>query len=186
MDRAGEVTQLLLEWNGGDRQALDRLVPMLYAELKRIAGHHLRSERPGHTLQSTALVNEAYLRLVDQDRVHWQNRAHFLSIAAVVMRRILVDHARKRHSKKRGDGAVLVALDDEVRPVAARTPDVLRLDDAIEALAADHPRQARIVELRVFGGLTVEEVGTALEISLATVGREWLAARKRLAAELKR
>ena len=148
MDRPGDVTQLLLEWNQGSQAALDRLVPLLYAELKRIAGGHLRHERPNHTLQSTALVNEAYLRLVDQDQVQWQSRAHFLSIAAIVMRRILVDHARKRQSKKRGDGEVAVELHDDVHG-AERAPDILRLDDALEVSAAESPRQGKVVELRV-------------------------------------
>ena len=158
---------------------------MLYAELKRIAGGHLRHERPNHALQSTALVNEAYLRLVDQDQVQWQSRAHFLSIAAIVMRRILVDHARKRQSKKRGDGEVAVELHDDVQG-AERAPDIIRLDDALEVIAAESPRQGKVVELRVFGGLTVDEVATAIGVSSATVRREWRTAKARLAHELAR
>ena len=183
MDRPGNVTQLLLAWNGGNQSALDQLVPLLYAELKRIARGHLRHERPDHTLQSTALVNEAYLRLVDQDQVQWQNRAHFLSIAAVAMRRILVDYARRRQAKKRGDGAVAVELNEDVRSDSG-SPDIIKLNDALEAVSAKHPRQGKIVELRVFGGLTVDEVATALDISSATVRREWRSAKTELAREL--
>lgn len=172
-----DVTQLLIDWTQGRPDALDRLMPLVYDDLKRRARAHLSHERVGHTLQATALVNEAYLRLIDQQRVQWQNRAQFVAIASRMMRRILVDHARTTKRSKRGGGAARLSLDDV--DVAASGPelDVEALDQALTALAALDSRQAQVVELRYFGGLTNDETGQALGISVATVKREWDMAR---------
>ena len=182
-----DVTDLLRRWHEGDREALERLMPLVYQELHRIASRYLRHERPGHTLQSTALVHEAYVKLVDQRRVDWQNRAQFFGLAAQAMRRILVDHARARSREKRGSGAPLVAL-DAVQPVAAESnvhpADAIALDRALEKLETFDPGQARIVELRFFGGLTVEETADILGTSPSTVKREWTLARAWLYREL--
>jgi len=182
-----DVTDLLRRWHEGDREALERLMPLVYQELHRIASRYLRHERPGHTLQSTALVHEAYVKLVDQRRVDWQNRAQFFGLAAQAMRRILVDHARARSREKRGAGAPLVAL-DAVQPVAAESnvhpADAIALDRALEKLETFDPGQARIVELRFFGGLTVEETADILGTSPSTVKREWTLARAWLYREL--
>ena len=182
-----DVTDLLRRWHEGDREALERLMPLVYQELHRIASRYLRHERPGHTLQSTALVHEAYVKLVDQRRVDWQNRAQFFGIAAQAMRRILVDHARARGREKRGAGAPLVAL-DAVQPAAAEADvhpaDAIALDRALEKLETFDPGQARIVELRFFGGLTVEETADILGSSPSTVKREWTLARAWLFREL--
>jgi len=169
----GEVTRLLIEWNGGDAGALERLIPLVYGELRRQARGYLRNERSGHTLQPTALVHEVYLRLVDQSRVKWQNRAHFFGVAARSMREILVDHARKRRAAKRGGPDSLIPIDDVNPPGASRNIDLLDLDRTLKRLAALDERQARLVELRVFGGLTIDEAAEVLEISPATVSREW-------------
>jgi RNA polymerase sigma factor (TIGR02999 family) len=176
-DQPPDVTQLLIDWTAGHEDALERLMPLVYDDLKRRARAHLSRERPGHTLQATALVNEAYMRLVDQQRVQWQNRAQFVAIASRMMRRILVDHARTTKRSKRGGGAPKVALDDV--DIAAGTPDLdfEALDQALTMLAALDQRQAQVVELRFFGGLTNEETGQALGISVATVKREWDMAR---------
>ena len=172
-----QITQLLLAWGKGDETALETLMPMVYDELRRVAARHLRRQRPGHTLQTTALVNEAYLRLIDSSQVRWQNRAHFFAVSAQLMRRILVDFARSRQYLKRGGGAQQVSL-DEARVVAPeRTVDVLALDDALTRLAALNPRQAQVVELRYFGGLSEEESAEALKVSLRTVQRDWNLAR---------
>jgi RNA polymerase sigma factor (TIGR02999 family) len=169
----GDVTQLLIAWNGGDAAALERLIPLVYGELRRQARGYLRKERSGHTLQPTALVHEVYIRLVDQRQVKWQNRAHFFGVAARAMREILVDHARKRRAAKRGGPESLISIDD-VNPAAApRNIDLLDLDRTLKRLAALDERQARLVELRVFGGLTIDEAAEVLEISAATVSREW-------------
>ena len=172
----GEVTELLVDWSGGNQAALDRLMPLVYAELRRLARARLRRERPGHLLQTTALVNEAYLRLVDQRHVRWQNRAHFFAIAAQLMRRILVDHARRKGAAKRGGGVEQVSL-AEIPDLPARRLDVLALDDALSRLSAMDPRQGRIVELRCFGGLTADETAEVLAISPRTVRREWTMAK---------
>lgn len=178
-----DITGLLDDWSRGDRRALDRVLPVVYAELRRIAHRQLRNERPGHTLQPTALVHEAYLRLVDQHSVGWQNRAHFFGVAAQVMRRILVDHARRQAAKKRGDGAQRVALDDV--PATARDDvPVLALDRALERLARLDPGLARIVELRAFGGLTIDEAAHVLDVSASTAKRDWRTARAWLMREL--
>lgn len=178
------VTELLAAWRGGDDRARQELLPQVYEELRRIAARHLSRERPGHTLQATALVHEAFERLVDQRRVEWQGRAHFLGVAAQLMRRILVDYARGRSAAKRG-AAVTVVLDPDA-PVAApaRDLDLVELDEALERLAALAPVQARIVELRYFGGLTIEETAAVVDRSPATVKREWSVARAFLRREL--
>jgi RNA polymerase sigma factor (TIGR02999 family) len=182
-----DVTRLLKAWSDGDQHALDDLLPVVYAEVRRLARSYLRRERSDHTLQPTALVHEAYLRLVDQRDVRWQNRAHFFGIAAQIMRRILVDHARMRHAGKRGNGLAPVALDDAMQVAAPDADlDVVALDEALETLAELDPRQARIVELRYFGGLSIEETGEIVNLSPATVKREWAAARAWLRRELER
>ncbi len=167
------ITELLVLWRQGDAQARDRLMALVYDDLRRRAAAYLRRERSSHTLQPTALVHEAYLRLVDQDRVVWQNRTHFLAIAASMMRRVLVDHGRRQKAGKRGGAGTRVTLDEAFSPVAPRGLDLLALDEALSELAALDEQQARIVELRAFGGLSVEETAEALEISPATVKRHW-------------
>ena len=179
MDDPGprDVTLLLGDLAGGRRQALDELLPLVYAELRRCAARSLRRERPAHTLQPTALVNEAYLRLVDQREPRWQNRAHFFAIAAQAMRRIVIDHARQHGRQKRGGGQERVALEAIERAGDPRSVDLRALDQALERLAALDARQARIVELRYFAGMSVDEVAEALAISPSTVAREWVHAR---------
>lgn len=182
-----DVTALLLQWSGGDRTALDALFPIVYAELRRMADGRLRNEREAHTLQPTALVHEAYLRLVDQDRTRWNDRAHFFAVAAEIMRRVLVDHARKRAASKRGAGMLAVPLDDILETVAqpeVRDLELLAMDDALTRLAEVDPQQARVVELRFFAGLDVEEVATIIGVSSRTVKREWRAARAWLLSEI--
>jgi RNA polymerase sigma-70 factor (ECF subfamily) len=175
----GRVTQLLLAWNGGETTALAELVPLVHETLEAIARRHLRNERPNHTLEPHALVNEAYLRLVDDQQVGWRDRAHFFGAAAQLMRRILVDHARRRNAAKRGGGALSLVPLAEVAPAApARDPvDVIALDDALRKLAGIFPQQASIVELRFFAGLSIEEASEALGISTATTNREWAMAK---------
>lgn len=168
-----EVTQLLVAWGNGNQAALEKLMPLVYEELRRLAHHYMRREHLGHTLQTTALVNEAYFRLVDQKHVHWQNRAHFFAISAQLMRRILVDHARSHQYEKRGGGAVKVALDEGALVAQEQAADLIALDDALLSLADIDERKSRIVELRFFGGLSVEETAAALKISARTVMREW-------------
>jgi RNA polymerase sigma factor (TIGR02999 family) len=168
-----DVTGLLAAAREGDRDAADRLMQALYQDLRRKAAAFLRRERPGHTLQPTALVHETYLRLVDQDRVAWKNRAHFLGVAAQMMRRILVDHARNRRAGKRGGGAVRVTLDEALARSTPREIDLVALDEALDALAAVDAELARVVDLRAFGGLTVEETAEVLQVSPATVKRHW-------------
>jgi RNA polymerase sigma factor (TIGR02999 family) len=172
-----EVTELLLAWNSGDRAALDRLMPLVYEELRRLARYHLRSESAAHSLQATLLVNEAYLRLVDQRRVNWQNRAHFFGAAAQIIRRVLVDHARARNRVKRGGNALRVSVVEGASPTDSVPLDLVALDDALTKLALLDPQQGRIVELRFFGGLSIEETSEALNISVATVKRDWATAR---------
>ncbi len=179
-----EVTRLLKEWGNGRQEALDQLLPRIYAELRRLASSYLRRERPDHTLQPTALVHEAFLKLVDQRAVRWQNRAHFFGIAAQAMRRILVDHARAHAADKRGAGERAVSLDEVSVAIGAPDIDVLALDEALTRLAALDLQQSRVVELRFFGGLTLEETAQVLNISPATVGREWTLAKAWLYAEL--
>jgi RNA polymerase sigma-70 factor (ECF subfamily) len=174
-----QLTRLLEAWQHGDSAAADKLVPLVYSELRRIAASKLRSERDGHTLQPTALVHEAWLRLMQQHDSGWQNREQFFAIAAQAMRRVLVDHARKRHAAKRGDGEAPVDVDEVSQILTVTLPDdrLLALDDALEGLAALDARQARIVELRFFGGLSVEETASVLAISPTTVKREWATGR---------
>jgi RNA polymerase sigma factor (TIGR02999 family) len=174
----------LVAWSDGDQQALEKLMPLVYDELRRLAGRYLRRERPGHTLQATALVNEAYLRLVDQRDVRWQNRAHFFGIAAQMMRRILVDHARSHQVAKRGAGARKLSLDEAIEAPEQADVDLVALDDALSDLARIDPQQSRIVELRFFGGLTIEEVAEVVGVSPATVKREWTMAKAWLYREL--
>ena len=171
-----DVTMLLNAWGDGNQEALDELMPLVYQELRKLARAYLRAERPEHTLQPTALVNEAYLRLVDQKNVHWRSRGHFFGIAAQIMRRILVDHARKRQSEKRGGGEALIPFDD-AKGGPAKARELVALDDALTDFAAIDPRSAKIVELRQFGGLSIDETADVLDISPATVKRDWTAAK---------
>jgi RNA polymerase sigma factor (TIGR02999 family) len=181
----GPITELLLAWSAGDASALDQLMPLVHGELRRLARRHMNGERDGHTLQTTALVNEAYLRLIDVRRVRWQDRAHFFAMSARVMRRILVDHARGRQYQKRS-GGVRVPLDEAVIPAQEVGADLVALDDALEALAAVDPRKVQVVEMRFFGGLTVQETAEALEISVETVMRDWRLAKVWLLREMRR
>ena len=181
-----EVTQLLRAWSNGDQEALDKFVPLVYEELHRLARHCMAGERPGHTLQTTELVNEAYLRLIDWKNVQWQNRAHFFGVAAQMMRRILVDFARSRHTVKRGGEARNVSLTEAAIVSVERGEDFIALDDALVGLAAIDARKARIVELRFFGGLSVEETAEVMKISTRTVMREWSVAQAWLHRELNR
>jgi RNA polymerase sigma factor (TIGR02999 family) len=172
-----EITRLLDDWSRGDRSALDKLTPLVHAELRRIARHQMKRERPGHTLQATALVNEAYLRLAGQDRLGWQDRAHFFAACAQIMRHILIDHARAHARDKRGGGALHVPLEDAHALAAGGNVDTLALDEALCALEAIDPQKGRIVELRYFAGLSIEETAEVLGISPTTVRREWRRAR---------
>jgi len=178
------VTQLLLDWRRGDAEALDHLMPLVYNELRRLAGRYLRSERPEHTLQATALVNEAYIRLVDMN-VSWQDRAHFFAVAARLMRRLLVDHARAHHRAKRESGGPKISLDDAVEVSIQPTADIVALDEALKRLAEFDTRKTEIIELHFFGGLRNEEVAEALGVSRATVQRELRLAKAWLNHELK-
>jgi RNA polymerase sigma factor (TIGR02999 family) len=178
------VTQLLLAWNKGDEAALEQLLPLVYQELHRLAGRHLGRERGGHTLQTTALVHEAYLRLVDQKQVQWQNRAHFFAVAAQMMRRILVDYARARRFAKRGGGAQQVSLDEALVVSDERAADVVALDEALNALAEFDERKSKMVELRFFGGLSIEETAEVLNVSPGTVMRDWTLAKAWLQREI--
>ena len=171
------ITDLLVEWSKGDQAALDQLLPLVYGELRRLARSYLRRERPDHTLQATALVHEAFLRLVDQHSVSWQNRAHFFGIASQMMRRILVNHALARRAAKRGGFAEKLSIDEAMGLEDRREVDLIELDDALKELETLDPRQTRIVELRFFGGLSVEETAEVLDLSPATVKREWSTAK---------
>lgn len=179
-----DVTEILHEWSGGDRDAPERLMPLVYDEMRRLARSFLARERDGHTFQPTALVNEAYLRLVDQTRVNWQNRAHFYGIASSMMRRVLIDHARAHATEKRGGVAVHLSIDDVQVPVEKRAASFLALDEALEKLAQMDERKARIVEMRFFGGLSDEEIAEVLGVSSRTVLRDWKTARLWLYREL--
>lgn len=178
------ITRLLKAWNESDRRALDALMPSVYAELHDLAQATLRRERRNHSLQATALVNEAYLRLVDQRQVDWRNRAHFFGAAANIMRRILVDHARRRRADKRGGWATMVTLDEALDAAQGRDIDVLALDDALDQLATVDPKQSQLVELRFFGGLNITEAAEVMRLSPATLKREWRTARMWLRREL--
>ena len=175
---------MLIEWSNGDRGALDKLIPLVYGELRQIAAAVLRRERSDHTLQPTALVHEAYLRLIDQRNVNWQNTAHFFAIAAQAMRRIIVDHARRHNAVKRGGDNLKVELEEAQSQPGPLDVDVLKLDDALTALAAFDPQQSRIVELRFFGGLSIEETAEVIGISPATVKRDWSMAKAWLHREM--
>src|SRR3954466_1992436 len=179
-----DVTKLLVNWTNGDKKALEALMPLVYGELHRLARRYLRRERSDHTLQSTALVHEAYMRMVDQKGVQWQNRAHFFAVAAQIIRRILVDHARTHNAEKRGGGACKLALDEAIGVSQKRDLNLVALDDAINGLAEMDPQQGRIVELRFFGGLSIEETAEVLGISPATVKRDWAVAKAWLYRDL--
>lgn len=168
-----EVTQLLIAWSSGDQAAVNRLIPLIDKELHRLAHHYMRRENAGNTLQTTALVNEAYLKLIDQKHVHWKNRAHFFALAAKLMRRILVDHARGRKYLKRGGGAQRISFDEALVVSRERGSDLVALDEALDKLTAIDARKGKVVELRFFGGLSVEETAEALHVSAVTVMREW-------------
>lgn len=172
-----EVTQLLGEWSGGDERALEKLVPLVEPELHRLAHYYMSRERPGHTLQTTAILNEAYLRLVDNTKPLWQSRTHFVAVAARLMRRIMVDHARSRRSLKRGGGAINVTLDESAILAESKSEELLALDEAMQTLSVQDPRKSQIVELRYFGGLTVQETAEFLKISQRSVEREWTMAK---------
>jgi RNA polymerase sigma factor (TIGR02999 family) len=180
------VTELLLRWGDGDLSAIDELMPLVYDELRRIARNYLRRERPNMSLQPTALVNEAYLRMIDQSVVKWQNRAHFYAISARLMRRILVDHVRRRRAGKRGGDQYKVSLGEVDRAARRQDVDLVALDDALKLLEAERPQLAQIVELRFFGGLTIEEVAETMKLSHSTVERGWTLARAWLRRELTR
>jgi RNA polymerase sigma factor (TIGR02999 family) len=182
---SGELTRLLLAWGAGDEQALDDLLPVVYRELYTMARRYMAAERPDHTLQASALVNEAYLRLVDVRQMQWQNRAHFFGVCAQLMRRILVDFGRRRHYLKRGGGVRPVNLSEDL-VIGAQTTNLVALDDALNALAAVDPRKVRVVELRFFSGLTVEETAEVLNVSADTVVRDWRLAKVWLHRELEK
>jgi RNA polymerase sigma factor (TIGR02999 family) len=179
-----DITELLLKWNAGEGQALEQLAPLLYKDLRRLAGEVFNRERPGHTLSATVLVHEVYLRLIDQRRVRWENRAHFLGAAAHIMRRVLVDHARAREAAKRGGGSTKVELTEGMAIAGGTAAEVIDLDHALTRLAALDPRKARIVEMKFFAGMTNQEVATALAVSDATVEREWTITRAWLIREM--
>jgi len=178
------LTELLVNWGNGDTQALEKLTPLIYRDLHRLAHRYLRSEPPNHTLQSTALVHEAYLRLIDQGHVQWQNRAHFFGISAQLIRRILVDYARARHAEKRGGSAAMLQLDESIAASEEQNLDLILLDNCLKELSELDPQQARVVELRYFAGLTVEETAEVMRISPRTVKREWRLAKAWLHREI--
>ena len=179
-----QVTQLLCQWRDGDPNALEKLIPLVQPELVRLAHHYMSRERPGHTLQTTALLDDAYLQLAGKSHVQWENRAHFFAVAARLMRRIMVDHARQRQTLKRGGGAIRVTLDECAAVTQTRAAELLALDEALEKLAAADQRKAKVVEMRYFGGLTMEEIADVLKIHINTVTRDWTAARAWLFAAL--
>jgi RNA polymerase sigma-70 factor, ECF subfamily len=183
-DTPREITQLLLAWNDGDPQALERLIPLVHDELHQLAHRRMAGERPGHPLQTTALVNEAYLRLIDSSRVRWQNRAHFFAVSAQLMRRILVDAARARQKIKRGGDVIQVSWDEALAVSTQPSADLIALDEALKTLATFDERKSKIVELRFFGGLSIEETAEVLKVSPTTVMRDWGLARTWLAREL--
>jgi len=180
-----QITELLIDWNNGSPEAMEKLMPMVESELRRIAANYMRRERPGHTLQTSALVNEAYLKLVDQRQVRWQNRSHFFALASQLMRRILLDHARSQRRVKRGGDAIPLNLDDVAVMAPEKSAELVALDDALTRLAEFDPRKAKIVEMRFFGGLTVDEVAEALGIAPITVMLHWRLARAWLQREMR-
>ena len=185
-DSSQPVSELLVQWKQGDQEALEALLPLVYDELRRLAHHHLQAEHPGHTLQSAALVHEAYLRLVGKEPLRLDNRAHFFAVASHLMRQILVDYARKHHAAKRGANNLTLALDEAIALPKKREVDLIALDEALKGLADLDPEQSRIVELRFFGGLTIDETSQVLNISSATVKRHWATARVWLHHEITR
>jgi len=180
------VTRLLLAWREGDPAALDKLVPLVYQKLRRLARRYMADQKPGHTLQATALVNEAYVRLIDCQQVNWKDRAHFFAVSAQMMRRVLVEFARSGRYQKRGGGAQKTSLDEGLIVSPERAPDLVALDDALQAFGSSFPRQSQVVELRFFGGLSVEETAEVLHVSAITVMRDWQFAKSWLARELKK
>jgi RNA polymerase sigma factor (TIGR02999 family) len=183
-DSPSQITHLLGRWRAGDREALDALMPLVYGELRRLAWHYLERERPDHTLQSTALVHEAYMRLVGQNPPEWKSRAHFFGVAARLMRQILVDHARTKRAAKRGGDSLKLTLNEALAGSKVKDLDILALDDALNNLAQLHPQQSQIVELRFFSGLTIEDTSEVLGVSPATVKRNWTTARAWLFREM--
>jgi len=183
---SNQVTELLVRWRGGDKAALDRLMPLVYTELRRIANRYLQGERSDHTLQSTALVHEAYVRMTEQNLPEWQNRAHFFAVAAQIMRQILVDHARRHRASKRGGDAYKLALEEAEEQPRVIDVDIVALDDALKSLAEMDEQQSRVVELKFFGGLSIEDTAEVLGISASTVKRDWITARAWLYRELNR
>lgn len=181
---SNNVTQMLHDWSKGDQKVLDRLIPIVYEELRRQATRYLRRERPGHTLQTTALIHEAYIRLIDQKSVRWQNRAHFFAISAQLMRRILVDHARSRQAAKRGGSDIKLPLEEAMIVSQGREVNLVALDEALERLAVIDPQQSRVVELRFFSGLSVEETAEVLGVSPRTITRDWNVAKAWLRREI--
>jgi RNA polymerase sigma factor (TIGR02999 family) len=181
-----QISQLLLDWSDGDKAALDALIPLVYEELRRLAKYYMRRERQGHTLQTSALVNEAYTRLLDYKKMRWQDRAHFFAVAAQAMRRILVEHARSHARQKRGGGAIKVSLDEVAMMADNQAAEMMALDAALTSLAAFDPRKSQIVELRYFGGLSIEETAEVLGISVVTVKRDWSTAKLWLHREISR
>ena len=179
-----QVTKLLKDWGAGDESVPDKLMPLVYDELRRLAHQYMRREKPGHTLQTSALVNEAYVRLVDQSKIQWESRAHFFGIAARLMRQILVDHARRQNFAKRGGGAIRVSLNEATNVAQEQSASVMALDDALNRLEKIDPRKSRIVELRFFGGMSIEETAEALKVSPGTVMRDWTFARAWLQKEM--
>lgn len=180
------VTQLLIDLSNGDRNAVDLLLPVIYDELRKLAANYLRRERPDHTLQPTALVHEAYLRLVDQTRVNWQNRAHFFGVAAQIMRRMLVDHARRHNAEKRGQNFQKISLDENIDRATERSTQLIALDDALKALADFDEQKARVVELRYFGGLSIEETARVMGVTPTTIKRHWRFAKAWLHGEMEK
>ena len=186
MTASHSVTQLLLAWRQGDQAALEQMIPLVYQKLRLMARHYMAGQKPGHTLQATALVNEAYVRLIDCQQVNWKDRAHFFAISAQMMRRVLVEFARSHQYQKRGGGVRKTSLDEALIASPHRGHDLVALDDAINALAASYPRQSQVVELRFFGGLSVEETAEVLQVSAVTVMRDWQLAKVWLARELRK
>lgn len=182
----GDITALLRKWSGGNASAVDELTPLVYAELRKLAHRQLQRERAGHTMQSSDLVHEAWLRLVDQKQANWQDRVHFCAVSGRIIRRILVDHARAKHREKRGGGAQVVVLDEALDAHESRGLDIIALDDALDELAKLDPLQSQVVELRFFTGLSIDETAAALNLSKATVNRYWVTARAWLLRELSR
>ena len=185
-ERQPEITRMLRAWSGGDREAVDTLMPLVYDELHKVAAQYLRKQRPDHTLQPTALVHEAYLRLIGQNEIDWQNRAHFFGVAAQIMRRLLVDHARKFNAEKRGHDFQKLSLDENIDRAVERSSDLIALDEALKSLAEFDEQKARLVELRYFGGLSIEETADVLGVTPTTIKRHWRFAKAWLYEEMQK